>query len=122
MRLTDFREWPKWGSQLVSMEKVTPGQLHVGTQIRQITRRGAQSVSTIVEITGFTSNHTLAIKSPDLAAVFTVAPARVGSRLVSAVEVEARGVGALMYRVMLKQFLAGDLRRFKHIVETRPVE
>ena len=122
LRLIDFAEWPKWGSQLVSMEKVTPGPLQVGTQIRQISRRGAQSASTIVHITDLTANQSLGIKSPDLAAVFTIAPAGAWSRLASEVDVEAHGVAALMYRVLLKQFLAGDLRRFKRLVETRPIE
>ncbi len=120
-RLTDIGEWPTWGGDLVSMEQISAGPLQVGSQIRQVTRRGRKPSESLVEVTELVPDQRLGIKEPVLEGTFTLDPVEVGTRLNARFEVEAAGLMALMYRLMLKQFAANDLRKFKKMVESREV-
>jgi hypothetical protein len=99
------------------MEEITPGPPRVGGRLRQVTAQRGKETSTELEITELTPNRALRIRYPNLDAHFKLDNAGAGTRLVSSVEVEAGGLLALIYRLLLKRFLAADLRRFKRLVE-----
>jgi uncharacterized protein YndB with AHSA1/START domain len=117
-RLTDFAQWPHWGSQLVNMELTTAGPPRVGTRMRQVTKRGQRLMDTDVTITKLEPDRTLGIVSQGLVGLFTLEPAAGGTRLTATVEVQAASWGAaLFYRMLLTRFLTGDLLNFKQLVE-----
>lgn len=112
--LINFSRWPQWGGgSLVSMEQVSAGPLQVGAQLRQVNGTGDKATETLVQVTQLAPRWTLGIARPDLHATFTLEPVETGTRLNAAFEVEATGFRALMFRLLLKQFVIADLRKFK---------
>jgi hypothetical protein len=115
--LTDFGSWHWWGGGLVSMTKVTPGPLRKGTELQQVTRRRGRERTTQLEVVELAKDRELKIAGKDLAAAFRLEPLDAGTRVTCEVAVPASGVSALIYRVLLRRFLAADLRKFKRSVE-----
>ena len=116
--LTDFAKWPQWGGgNLVSMQQISAGPLQVGSSLRQVNKAGRRPIETLVRVTLFVPNQTLGIERPDLCGTFTLEPVEAGTRLQASFEVRLAGLKALMYRLLLKQFVLSDLRRFKTLVE-----
>lgn len=116
--LIDFGKWPNWGGgNLVGMEQVSEGPLRVGSQMRQVFRRGRKEGTALVRITDLVPDRTLAIERPNLRGTFDLEPAGSGTRLTARFEVEAGVMSALLYRLFLGQFVRSDLRRFKAMVE-----
>ena len=57
--LTDFDTWPQWGGgNLASMEQISTSPLQVGSQLRQVNRRGSKLTESFVEVTQLTENQT----------------------------------------------------------------
>jgi Polyketide cyclase / dehydrase and lipid transport len=119
--LTDIVKWPQWGGNLVSMEQTSAGSLQAGSQIRQVIKRGRQHSESIVEVTEFVPDGRFGIKAPNLKGTFTLEPIEPDTRLNARFEVEATGPIALMYKLVLKQFVMSDLRKFKTLVEATEV-
>lgn len=116
-RLIDFGTWPQWGGgNLISMEQVSAGPLQVGTQLRQMNGTGNKAIETLVQVTQLVPGRALGIERPDLRGTFTLEPVATGTRLSASFEVEATGFSALMYRLLLKQFVAADLRKFEQLM------
>ncbi len=116
--LTDFGNWPQWGGgNIVSVEQISPSPLQAGSQLRQVNKTGRQSTETLVQVTDFAPDQALAIERQNLRGAFTLEATEAGTRLNASFEVESSGFSALMYRLLLKQFLASDLRKFKALVE-----
>lgn len=116
--LTDFGKWPQWGGgNLVSMEQISPGPLQVGSQLRQVNKTGRQLTETLVQVTDIAPDQALAMERQNLRGAFTLEATEAGTRLNASFEVEATGLSALMYRLFLKKFVAGDLRNFEALVE-----
>jgi len=116
--LTDFGKWPQWGGgNLVSMEQISPGPLQVGSQLRQVNKTGGKPAETLVQVTDFAPDQALALERPNLRAAFTLEPIEAATYLNASFEVEASGVSALLYRLLLKRFVASDLRKFKALVD-----
>ncbi|MEZ4669636.1 MAG: SRPBCC family protein [Anaerolineae bacterium] len=116
--LVDLKNWPQWGGDLASMEQISAGSLGIGSTIRQVTKSKRNARESVVEVTEYVPDQRFGIKSSNLEGGFTLEPCEGGTRLNARFEVEASGLAALMYRVMLKQFVMNDLRKFKRIVET----
>jgi uncharacterized protein YndB with AHSA1/START domain len=115
--LTDFESWHWWGGGLVSMTRMTPGALRKGTELEQVTRRRGRERTTRLEIVELVKDRVLAIAGKDLAATFRLEPLEGATRVTCEVSVPASGISALFYRVVLRRFLAADLRKFKRSVE-----
>ena len=115
--LTDFGSWHWWGGGLMSMTKVTPGAVRKGTELQQLTRRRGRERTTRLEIVDLVKDRALTLMGDDLVAAFRLEPLEPGTRVTCEVAVPASGVSALIYRVMLRRFLASDLRKFKRSVE-----
>jgi len=116
--LTEFDLWPAWsGGRLKSMTQMTSGAPGPGTELLQVFRRGARTTETQVEITELVENSALALESRGYRARFTLEAARDATRVECHVEVDAHGVMALVYRLLLPRFIATDLRKFRRLVE-----
>jgi hypothetical protein len=119
--LTDIEKWPQWGGNLVSMEQISAGSLQIGSQIRQVTKSGRKLAESIVEVTEYVPGRRFGIKGPTLEGTFTLEPVGASTLLNARFVVQTMGPMALMYRLTLKQFVMGDLRKFKKIVESAEV-
>jgi uncharacterized protein YndB with AHSA1/START domain len=119
--LTDFESWHWWGGGLVSMTKVTPGAPRTGTEVQQVTRRRGRERTTQLEIVELVNDRALTLEGKDLAATFRLEPLNAGTRVTCEVAVPAGGVSALIYRIFLRRFVAGDLRKFKRAVEAAQI-
>ena len=117
-RLCDVESWPKWGSNLVSMRKVSEGPLQVGSQLQQVTKGGRSPTASILEVCAYVPDQSFGIKGPNLEGVFTLGPVEADTRLHARFSVEASGLAALMYRILLKRYFVTDLRTFKRLVES----
>jgi polyketide cyclase/dehydrase/lipid transport protein len=116
--LIEFDLWPAWGGgRLASMKQVTPGPPGPGTELIQVFRRGAHTTETTAEITELVENSALAIKSRGFRARYALESIGDGTRIGCRAEVDAQGVMALVYRLLLPRFLKTDLRKFKRLVE-----
>ena len=116
--LIDLSNWPQWGGgNLESVEQLSPGPLQAGSQLRQVNRMGGKQTETFVQVTHFVPDQALGIERPNLRGAFTLEPVESGTRLNALFEVEAAGITALMYWLLLGQFVRSDLRRFKTMVE-----
>jgi uncharacterized protein YndB with AHSA1/START domain len=116
--LTDTGQWPQWGGNVVSMEQISAGSMHIGSKIRQVTVGGREST---VEVTEYVPGQRFGIKGPNMEGTFTLEPFKDGTRLSAQFEVEATGFIAWMYTLMLNQFVMNDLRRFRKMVESNAV-
>jgi hypothetical protein len=105
----------------VSMEQISSGSLQVGSQILQVTKGGRKPGESIVEVTEYVLDERFGIKGPNLEGTFVLESFEAGTRLNARFEVEATGLMALMYKLMLKRFLMDDLRKFKKLVESNEV-
>lgn len=114
--LTDISKWPQWGGNLVSMEQISAGAIQVGSQIRQITKGGRSPSETVIEVTEYVPDSRFGIKGPTLEGTFILEPIEGSTKLNAQFEIEATGPIALMYKVMLKQFVMSDLGKFKKLV------
>ena len=119
--LIDVESWHWWGGGQVSMKKVTPGPLRKGSQVQQVTRRRGRERTTQLEIIDLVKDRALAITGKDMVATFRLEPVEARTRVTCEVTVPASGVSALVYRVLLRRFLAADLRKFKRSVEAEPI-
>jgi uncharacterized protein YndB with AHSA1/START domain len=119
--LTAINKLPLWGGNLVSMEQISAGLLQVGSQIRQVTNGGRKLSESIVEVTEYVPGQRFGIKGSNLEGTFTLEPFQAGTRLNARFEVEATGLIAFLYRVMLNQFVLNDLHKFKKLVESTEV-
>lgn len=118
--LTDFDTWPQWGGgNLVSMKQVSAGPLQAGSQLRQVNQTGRKPTETLVQVTDFVPDRTLAIERPNLRGTFTLEPVLTGTQLNAVFEVNAAGLSALMYRLFIKRFVMNDLRKLKALIEAR---
>jgi uncharacterized protein YndB with AHSA1/START domain len=120
--LTDFESWHWWGGGLVSMTKVTPGAARKGTEVRQVTRRRGRERTTQLKIVELVQDRVLTLEGTDLAATFRLEPSEAGTQLTCEVVVPASGMLALLYRVLLRRFVAADLRKFKRAVEAAQID
>ena len=120
--LTDFESWHWWGGGLVSMTKVTPGAPRKGTEVRQVTHRRGRERTTQLKIVELVKDRALTLEGTDMAATFRLEPFEAGTRVTCEVVVPASGVSALLYRVLLRRFVAGDLRKFKRAVEAAQID
>ena len=120
--LTDLESWHWWGGGLVSMTRLTPGTLRKGTEVQQVTRRRGRERTTQLEIVELVKDRELRLVGKDQAATFRLEPVEAGTRLTCEVAVPATGVSALIFRVLLRRFLAADLRKFKRAVEAVPID
>lgn len=117
--LTDIKKWPQWGGNLVSMEQVSTESLQVGSQIRQVTKGGRKQGASILEVTEYVPGQSFGIKGLNLEGTFTLEPLAAGTRLYARFQIEAAGLVAVMYKLMLKWFVMNDLQRFKKLVESK---
>lgn len=119
--LIDLKKWPEWGGNLVSMEQISAGSLQVGSQIRQVTKGARKSSESILEVTEYVPDQGFGIKGRNLDGAFRLEQVEAGTRLNAHFEVEADGLMALMYKLMLKRFVMSDLRKFKTMIESTEV-
>ena len=117
--LTDIDKWSQWGGNLESMKQISAGPLQVGSQIRQVTKGGRNHGESILQVTAYVPGQSFGIKGPTLEGTFTLEPLEVSTRLHARFEVEATGLVAVMYKLMLKRFVINDLQRFKKMVESK---
>lgn len=118
--LTDFSKWPKWAVGIRRMEKVTPGPLAVGSQVREIWTGAGENDSQIWEISQWVPNDVLEMRSSaSLASArsyFRLEPTRSGTRL--AVKMELQTEGLLVLIGLVFRFTAkSQLRKFASLVE-----
>ena len=116
--LVDLENWPRWGGNLASMERIGDEHLRIGSQFRQVTKGGRTPRESLVEVTEYVAGQCFGIKGPNLKGVFTLEAVQPGTRLHARFAVEASGPAALMYRLMLQRFVAADLRKFRKWVES----
>jgi hypothetical protein len=119
--LIAINRWHQWGGNVVSMEQISDGALQVGTQIRQVTKGGRKSSVSIVTVTEYAPDQRFGIKGSNLVGTFMLEPFETGTCLNARFNVEATGLMALLYKLMLKQFVMNDLRQFKKLVESSEV-
>ncbi len=117
-QLTDIDKWPQWGGNLESMEQISAGSLQVGSQIRQVTKRGRKPGESIIDVSEYVPGSRFGIKGQNLEGTFMLEPVDADTRLNARFEVEATGFMAVMYKLMLKRFVMTDLRQFKRMVES----
>lgn len=117
--LTDIEKWPQWGGNLVSMKQISDGTLQVGSHIRQVTKGGRKHGESILEVTEYVPDQSFGIKGPNLEGRFILESMAVGTRLHARFQIEAVGLGAVMYKFMLNRFVVNDLQRFKKLVESK---
>jgi hypothetical protein len=119
--LTTLEKWDQWGGNVLSMEQISDGPLQVGSRIRQVTKGGRKTSGSILEVTHYVSDQSFGIKSLQLEGTFTLEPLEADTRLNARFDVEATGLMALLYKLMLKRFVMNDLRQFKKLVESSGV-
>jgi uncharacterized protein YndB with AHSA1/START domain len=115
--LTDFDSWHWWGGGHVSMKKVTPGAPRKGTEVNQVVRRRGRESTVRLGVADLVQDRALTLAGKDLEASFRLEPVGAGTRVTCEVAVPARGVSALIYRVVLRRLVAADLRKFRRAVE-----
>ncbi|MFN8379556.1 MAG: SRPBCC family protein [Anaerolineae bacterium] len=117
-RLCDVESWPQWGSNLVSMKKLSEGPLQVGSQLQQVAKGGRNPAASILEVYAYVPDQSFGIKGLNLEGVFTLEPVEADTRLHARFTVETSGLAALMYRLLLKRYVVTDLRTFKRLIES----
>ncbi|MBX3063817.1 MAG: SRPBCC family protein [Anaerolineae bacterium] len=119
--LTDLDHWHQWGANVVSMKQLSAGPLQLGSRIRQVTKGGRTSRESIIEVTEYVADQRFGIEGSNVQGAFTLVPSYDGTRLDARFAVEATGFSALMYRLLLKQFVVKDLRQLKKMIESTEV-
>jgi hypothetical protein len=117
-RLSDVESWPDWGGNLISMKMISEGPLQVGSRLQQVAKGGRNPTTSILEVTKYAPEQSFGIKGPNLEGVFSLEPLEADTRLHARFTVEASGLAAVMYRLMLKRYVVTDLRTFKKLVES----
>ncbi len=119
-RLTDFSTWPQWIGGLGAMELVSEGPLKVGSQIRDLGNH-TQMRESSMEITAFEPNQTLGLKSsgPPITflGTFTLQPVDTGTRLTVQYDIHGSRWARLLYTLIFRLTVKGELRKFKVLVE-----
>jgi hypothetical protein len=110
--LTDVGSWPRWASTVESFVQITPPPMRVGSRLLHVSRRGARRVETPFEVTALASNELFALASAALRCSFELAAQAASTRITARFEVDTTGKVAILYRPMLKRWVAGDLRKF----------
>jgi hypothetical protein len=117
-RLSDVDSWPQWSGNLVSMKLISDEPLRVGSQIQQVVKGGRTYAPSILEVTDYVPERSFGIKGANLEGVFRLEALDAATVLHAQFTVEAMGLAATMYRLMLRRFVLADLRKFKKRVES----
>jgi hypothetical protein len=117
--LTDIDKWSQWGGNLISTEQISAESLQIGSQIRQVTKSGRKPSESILEVTHYVPGQFFGIKGQNLEGLFTLEPLESGTILHAQFQIEATGLMAVMYKLMLTRFVMNDLQRFKKMVESK---
>jgi uncharacterized protein YndB with AHSA1/START domain len=124
--LSRLENVPTWNYAIVETQKVSDGEVGVGTRYQQ-TRSLPTRSTEIIEITEFSPNERLALHG-DLGpftgtVVYELEPRDGGTQLTNTVDLEARGVLRLAAPVMsgrLRSAVAANLNKLKEILDSQP--
>jgi hypothetical protein len=117
-RLCAVERWPEWGSNLVSMKMISDGPLRAGSRLQQVAKNGRNPTTSVLEVTAFDPDQSFGIKGPNLEGAFTLEALGADTRLRARFTVEARGLAAVLYRLMLQRYVETDLRTLRTLVES----
>jgi uncharacterized membrane protein len=124
--VADLENNPKWESNFVEVERVSPEPLGVGTVYQCVLRLPGQRVSSRIEITEFLPNQRIAFRGDRPASAkpvgsITFEPASGGTRVTTRPRPEMRGVFRLLEPMMagyIKRSNAKHLHNLKMLLET----
>lgn len=97
--IADLENAPHWVPDLVSMTKVTPGEIRIGTQYSEVVRMGKQTNTAELEVTAFDPPNLFAHSgdagSSQFTGRFEFFPEGAGTRVVHTWTVQFKGIARL---------------------------